>query len=542
MNEQGVYSGDDTGGAPQEVWQSPRSPKSRDDVLSMSPQETVDFLNEWTARTDWCSPLHIMGRSPAGLGDALREAVTSDPKHFDTRLEPFSETDPTYVRSVIDGLRFAIREGRQFEWESVLAFCLSICRKDRNIPNRVSNPMVIDPDWGWARHAVAHLIQEGIQAGSKHPIPFALHSLVWEILGILSDDPDPAGEEEGDPIQHAPNTVRGEAIDAVVLYALWCHRDITQREGLENWRGFESIPDVRAVLEEHLNPVKDPSLAVRTLYGRWFPWLDMLDHNWAKENVGKIFPLEEGSGDYWKAAWEAYLFFTGDVYRRPTELLESQIEAAIDWLSTDLPERETREEAKRKFASHIMIQYLRGWLGDDPRRGLMGSFWEKAPAGVRAAAISYIGVNMLNVQTEISEEISGRLKSLLEFRIEMLSDNPGDAAVELPDYGFWFESGWLPDDWSLDRLIQVLELTGGRIEDTGGVLKRLSELATSYPVAVMKALLMVGDEYISNKEMWVFYPHARDAFREVMRSGNEEAIRLARPVKGILMVHGLLQS
>ena len=47
-----------------------------------------------------------------------------------------------------------------------------------------------------------------------------------------------------------------------------------------NKKGFESFPEVRFVLENHLDLAKDSSLAIRAVYGQWLPWLIFLDREW----------------------------------------------------------------------------------------------------------------------------------------------------------------------------------------------------------------------------------------------------------------------
>src|SRR5262249_11114405 len=103
--------------------------------------------------------------------------------------------------------------------------------------------------------------------------------------------------------------VRGEAMHAVVQYALWVRRHLDRAAGTgkSTPSHFGELPEVRVVLEEHLDPNRDPSLAVRSVYGQYFPWLVLLDPAWAQENVEKIFPSDSESWDYFWAAWIAYV-------------------------------------------------------------------------------------------------------------------------------------------------------------------------------------------------------------------------------------------
>jgi hypothetical protein len=51
--------------------------------------------------------------------------------------------------------------------------------------------------------------------------------------------------------------------------------------------GFQELPEVQKVLEYHVEPAKDPTLAIRTVYGHWFPNFVLIDENWLKQNLSK---------------------------------------------------------------------------------------------------------------------------------------------------------------------------------------------------------------------------------------------------------------
>jgi hypothetical protein len=108
----------------------------------------------------------------------------------------------------------------------------------------------------------------------------------WQILELLTDDLDPTLEDETeyggkrDPANYSINTTRGEAMHAVVSYALWVYRNTTQEIDTAEYsmRTFDRMPEVRSVLDKHLDPTVDSSAAIRSIYGQWFPWLVPRSH------------------------------------------------------------------------------------------------------------------------------------------------------------------------------------------------------------------------------------------------------------------------
>jgi hypothetical protein len=266
----------------------PTSPKNAEDLRSMRMDEIVAFLNTWQWSGD---PM----MSPEGLGRELTALVASEPKPFATDTSQFQGLDPTYVRAFLSGLRDAAKEKRAFSWPPVLNLCRWVMEQPREIPGRESRRLDRDPGWVWTRKTIASLLSGGFEreAGPAE-LPFELRSSVWNVLKPITDDPNPTPEDEArhggsnmDPATLSINTTRGEAMHAVVRYALWVRRHLEKEpDGRERIsRGFNDMREVLDVLNAHLDPEEDPSLAIRAVYGQWFPWLVLLDREWAVTNV-----------------------------------------------------------------------------------------------------------------------------------------------------------------------------------------------------------------------------------------------------------------
>ena len=108
----------------------------------------------------------------------------------------------------------------------------------------------------------------------------------------------------------ALNTTRGQAMFAVVAYALWVHRAREDRSHYPTSGTFGMMPEVREVLGRHLDPRRDPSVAVRAVYGRSFPWIALIDEEWASRATLLIFPEDdETGGELRDAAWHSYILY-----------------------------------------------------------------------------------------------------------------------------------------------------------------------------------------------------------------------------------------
>ena len=95
-----------------------------------------------------------------------------------------------------------------------------------------------------------------------------------------------------EPSTLAINTVRGKALNAVVAYALWVRHYLDKQNPILAMT-FDAMPEVREVLDEHLDVGLEPTLTIRSIYGRHFPWLFLLDPAWAALAVPRIFTADD---------------------------------------------------------------------------------------------------------------------------------------------------------------------------------------------------------------------------------------------------------
>ena len=150
---------------------------------------------------------------------------------------------------------------------------------------------------------------------------------------LHQDEPFPDSDEEQaqgyDPATRSLNCVHGVAMHSLIAYGLFCER---KRKIEMGGKGAPMmIPLLKETLTEKLDKIKDPSLAVHSVLGWYFPQFIYLDKEWALENREGIFPLEEILAKYWKSAWSAYIRFS-DVYTNVFPELLRQYQRALEEL------------------------------------------------------------------------------------------------------------------------------------------------------------------------------------------------------------------
>jgi hypothetical protein len=523
------------------VWVGPRTPKSQEELDAMSLAEVIAYLKSWRPSDD---PL---GPSPEGLARQLKNVVAAQPDRFTQGVVSFREVDPTYVRAVLEGLHEAVRE-RPFVWEPVLDLCLWIVNQPREIQGRAVKRWAADQDWGPTRSAIARLLSAGLQEGESE-LPLSLRDKVWKILRELTEDPEPSplyerefGGTNMDPVTMSINTVRGEAMHTVVRYARWIHRHIAKAEDAEQRiaRGFREMPEVTEVLEAHLDPVHDPALAIRAVYGELLPWLVLLDRRWTTDNMSKIFPDDHSQKGLRDAAWEAYIVFC-QPYDDAFDVLKGEYARAVERTGSATADRRHQGDPDEHLAEHLMVFYWRGKLDLDEQGGLLERFYEKASDTLRAHAVEFIGRSLRNTEGDVNAEVLERLRSLWDMRLDVAcrSPSPEMHAAELAAFGWWFVSGKFEDSWAVEQLSVVLSLTH-KIDADWLVIERLATLAEAFPKEAVRCVSLMIDGDLQGWEIHGWMDQLRAILSTTIQSADTIAKQSAIEVVNRLGAKGFL--
>lgn len=529
-------------------WVGPTSPRSADELKGMSVPDIVEFLKAWRP------PENVLFRpSPEGLGRVLSSVVAQNPGPFAVEAKRFQGLDPTYVRAVLSGLRNALKQGGTFNWEPVLDLCGWVLSQPREIPGRqVGEEMEADPDWGWTRKEIADLLSAGFGDGPGS-IPIHLRKKVWHILKPLTEDPDPTPEHEEryggsnmDPAALSINTTRGEAMHAVVRYALWVRRHRQGQAHAEDQpcTGFDEMPEVREVLDSHLDVVQEPSLAIRAVYGQWFPWLVLLDSEWARDRAARIFPIGQGEEALREAAWNTYVTFC-----RPSDnvldILREQYRHAVERIGARRDDTRWRANPDERLAEHLMEFYWRGKLSlEDP---LLTAFWEKATDALRGHALAFVGQALKRTEGDIPAKIPDRLKQLWGRRLATAkkAQQASDFEREMAAFGWWFVSDKFDVGWAIAQLSESLQLVR-RTDPEHMVLEHLARTVESYPLESAECLRRIAE---GDREGWALYAR-RDHVRRILEvalqnpTARQEAERIIHYLgsRGFLEFRNLLEG
>jgi hypothetical protein len=232
----------------------------------------------------------------------------------------------------------------------------------------------------------------------------------------------------------------------------------------------------------------DPSPAIRTVYGEFFPWLVLLDENWARAARSRIFTTAHGERELRYAAWGAYVL-SFPPYDKVVDILREEYLAAISSLGEPWPVSILRDaDPDRRLAEHLVLVYGRGAIAANDE--LWQRFWQTGASAVRAHALSFIGRTIDTEKGPLPKDIHDRFVALAGERIVAAEKSPDDTGLieEMRALGWWFANKAFDAKWAINSLNRVLDLTGGQIEAEFSLAERLAETCKSLPTPAARCL------------------------------------------------------
>lgn len=492
----------------------PTSPKSQDQLKEMSPDEVIAYLKDWRGGDSWRGP------TEEGLGRVLESLVSNNPEALAARAHDFRDLPPAYANHLLNGLTQTKWESRSWSWEPVFQLLEKVAGDQSD-------------DWRPAKMAASRLLDRAIGGNG---IEFDSRKTVWSLIEMLTSDPDPTpndGDDWGrsEPWTQAINTVRGEAMHAAMQYGLWCRREL---DIADDQNTFDQVPELRTLLDAHLDLARDPAPAIRSVYGQFYPWLHLMDRKWALDNVKEIFPTQPDREQHWYAAWGSYVLFDPP-YDNVFETLREQYLHACNGLTEIRPEWQSRD-VDEPLANHLMTFFWRGKLENEFGANLLKTFWEKARPETRVDAIRFLGRSLSAAGIELSAEQQNRFMKLWETR---LGEEASSSAEELATFGHWFTSKQFPTEWSIEMLTSTID-KAGTIRDLEDILEQMPHYAAVHPRQTARLLLRLVSD---NNQPWAFdyrEGETKQALEIVISSADSEAEEVGRQCVNLLAARGHL--
>jgi hypothetical protein len=433
------------------VLERPASPKSAAELTAMSIPELAGWLKTWQA------PENVFGSMDSQLARELSSAVTDNPIAFAHDAREFIGAPPIYVTHLLQAFEGAIVEP-SVPWEPVLDLCAAVAA-------------TVDSDqadrWSHGRSAVASLVMRLME---RESLSFSSRPMAWNVVEDLSRDPDPTPERDSGgerPYERGLGSVRGQAIRAAILYALW----VARHDLVDGGPPPGVAQEVNGLIARHLDVAIDASPAIRSVVAALLPWIVGLDADWGRTIVTALFDpgVPQALRD---AAWSAYVLFAPGPKTAIWRMVEREYRARVAALAGRDREKEPKKEDVA-LGRHVVTLYAISELTLEDE--LVTGFFANANDTLRLRVQQWIAQSVREDEA-ITAAVVERLQALWDTRVAAAKANPANSSNELSAVGMWYATGTFARDWADQQLREVCSL-GIRVSRTEPVFERLAERA-----------------------------------------------------------------
>ena len=468
----------------------PTSPKTADELEAMTDDELLEFLKEWEA-PDAVS----FGPSPEGLGRQLGVLTERRPERLCALADRIVGLAPTYLRNIVQGWERAVRAGgATMDWERVLEVCLFAAQQ----PDEGDRRYDFGEDVGWrvTHQAVTSLLDTSLRLAPGTAPGAELRETIWSIIVLLAQSPDPSPAREAtggmDAEMTSINSVRPYAVTAAVMHLWWLvQMGLITRGGDPE----DTAPEVWELLTRHLDPLVDPSPAIRASLGTLFPFLASVSPSWARSSASLLFGSGGSEADAVRsdAAWEAYVRRTNPNPLMLELLAGTYRERLQHHPSTE--DTKSRESAASRTAEHLLLLFINGHVELDSDDQLIAVLFSSYGPKELGQVLGHLGWLLSRNNGALPADQVERLQRLWEWRRQNVDD--GGNPAELAGFGWWFRSGAFPVEWAASQLAHAVS-NGARIDGAAEIVKVLAEHARE----VTSAAITVLESVIDAREPW----------------------------------------
>lgn len=471
-----------------------KSPIESEELARKSLVDVVQYLIKYAPTNN--APFGEPSRE--GLAKILENDIQTRLNDYAKQATLFINNDLRFIYHThfLRGIENAVKRQEKFELDGIIAVCEYIVKQEKEEYQRGE----FEEGLPAAKLAIVQLFEELFRAKEPHIRDDLLERYGQVIVELLrQQEPFPDNEDAHgfDPATHSLNCVHGVAMHSLVSYGLYCERK--RKHEADNKGTPIMIPLLKETLTEKLDKTKNPSLAVHSVFGWYFPQFIYLDKEWALENRERIFPIESEMAKYWQAAWNAYIRFS-DVYTNVFPELINQYQRALEEFTAS-QKRQGLDRSDEQMATHILKAYLLDMINLDSEDGLLSLYYQKADDETRSHGNFWLSKVLESQQPSAEAVIWKKIWNLWQWRIEdaTKSNNSDNYSNEITNFSRLLRYCPL----NLEELNSVIEQTlAFKLNgfEAGEIIDYLGKNSEKFPSLAVSNLQKI---ILSNQEFYI---------------------------------------
>ena len=457
------------------TWVGPVADKSKDNLLLMSAEEIIQYLETWKPGESWQGPTHD------GQGREITSLLSTNPQIISGVHHLIDRLRPTYLRALLQGWEAAIKNGITPDWDQLIETASeTLSHSDESTFEQEGRDFDDDPNYGYAKKAAMSVLETIARKPKDITIPDEKMAQIAEL--IINLDPEEAWT---DYINDAKNS----EMDPLTISLNWRWPEYFRALVILTTHGKEAPWYSDALLAIDRELVRDDTIgASRAVIGERFGNLSHYAPEWLVAHKEELIGSSHGLSPNQEIAFTT-LLATSDYYNTAFDLIRDAMTAVIPRMDQLKAGWKGRSEPNQLIGSWIIHAFIWGHVEyDDP---IIQSFFENSSAENTGDTIGHIAWAFMQSET-VDSNVAKRLGELWDLRVAYVKDQP-ENIEELSDFYWFIRSNKYEPEWWLPRLIEAAQLHDN-LNTHGMIGEILASVAIDYPRDTLTAITLLLDD------------------------------------------------
>lgn len=496
-----------------------RSPRSPEDLASLTDEELLAFINEWEKKQDIFEGRNLIEVDIQGLSIAFqtvfKEQIIPNPKRHKFWMQNYHKIErPIFVERMINVMRECV-EANNFdnfdEWLTFGEWALSHPDDSEDvIYDRHAGESRNKPNWSNTRWAMGEFIASCFRKDADPPV--SARAQLAKLLDTFCTQFDWRLDRHltgSEPIDEDMNFPRCRALEALVNFGFWLRRSNPEAD----------VPEVTTVLEKRLTPEAEHPLTPPeyAILGKNYNSLFHLNEAWTSKHKSVLFPRSDFSK--WLAAFNGFLSLYGP--SAPAfESLQDEYEFALQnlkQLKKQFNKRHSRsDQLVFLFGKHLFTLYLLGKYPLTGNESLLEEFYKVTGDNPEdwARLFEDIGRYLSNSTDQLQTNRLNRIIKFFNWRVAAKEPR------ELREFTFWFNADRLDAQWRLNAYSEVLDITKSEDMSIHMEVKVLRDMLPDHTEKVVECFHKLTNG-IGDKNLSIFTEEATTILQAGFGSSDE---------------------